>query len=242
MMQTSIEDIRAYLSASPLLGLLMTLLAYQIAQWINRLSRGNPLTHPVLLSIILIVGALKLSGIDYRSYFSGAQFVHFLLGPVTVALAIPLYAQLKPLARLARPLLITLFVGCTAAIVLALWMGALMGASAGTLLALAPKSATAPIAMGVAESLGGSPSLTMAFVQMTGIFGSIIAPLMFRLMRIDDDQVRGFALGLSAHGIGTARAFQYSETAGAFAALAMGLTGLLTALLVPPLTQWWLAN
>ena len=92
MMQTSIEDIRAYLSASPLLGLLLTLLAYQAAMWLNRRFNGTPLLHPVLVSIILIVSTLKLSGIDYRSYFSGSQFVHFLLGPVTVALAIPLYA------------------------------------------------------------------------------------------------------------------------------------------------------
>lgn len=240
MMQTSFEEIRAYLSASPLLGLFMTLLAYQVALWIHRRCNGNPLTHPVLLSITFIVITLSITGIDYRSYFSGAQFVHFLLGPVTVALAIPLYAQIKPLVRLASPLLISLFVGSTSAILIAWWLAASTGAGSGTLLALAPKSATAPIAMGVAESLGGSPSLAMAFVQMTGIFGAIIAPLIFRWLRIDDDQVRGFSLGLAAHGIGTARAFQYSETAGAFGALAMGLNGLLTALLLPPMVQWLL--
>ena len=240
MMQTSIEDIRAYLSASPLLGLLLTLLAYQAAMWINRCFNGTPLLHPVLVSIILIVSTLKLSGIDYHSYFSGAQFVHFLLGPVTVALAIPLYAQIRPLMRLATPLLVSLAVGSISAILIALALAASTGATPGTLLALAPKSVTAPIAMGIAERLNGSPSLAMAFVQMTGIFGAIIAPLVYTVLRIRDDKVRGFALGVAAHGIGTARAFQYSETAGAFAALAIGLNGLLTALLVPPLLRWLL--
>lgn len=240
MMATSLEDIRAYLTASPLLGLLLTLLAYQAAMWLNRRFNGTPLLHPVLVSIILIVGTLKLADIDYRSYFSGAQFVHFLLGPVTVALAIPLYAQLRPLMRLAGPLLIALCAGSVVAILSALALAAATGATPGTLLALAPKSATAPIAMGIAERLNGSPSLAMAFVQMTGIFGAIVAPLLYRLLRIEDDRVRGFALGVAAHGIGTARAFQYSETAGAFAALAIGLNGLLTALLVPPLLRWLL--
>lgn len=241
MMQASFEEIRAYLSTSPLLGLLLTLLAYQAALWVHRRANGHPLTNPVLISIILVVGTLLMAGIDYRSYFSGAQFVHFLLGPVTVALAIPLYAQIKPLVRLAGPLLISLAVGGTAAVLSAWWLASSAGASANTLLALAPKSATAPIAMGLTEKLGGSPSLAMAFVQMTGIFGAMTAPLMFRLLRIDNDQVRGFTLGLTAHGIGTARAFQYSETAGAFAALAMGLNGLLTALIVPPLIRWCLS-
>lgn len=140
MMQTSIEDIRAYLSASPLLGLLLTLLAYQAAMWLNRRFNGTPLLHPVLVSIILIVSTLKLSGIDYRSYFSGAQFVHFLLGPVTVALAIPLYAQIRPLMRLATPLLVSLAVGSISAILIALALAASTGATPGTLLALAPKS------------------------------------------------------------------------------------------------------
>ncbi|MDO5057801.1 MAG: LrgB family protein [Lautropia sp.] len=239
-MQTSFEEIAAYLSASPLFGLLLTLLAYQAGMWLNRRFKGTPLLHPVLVSIILIVCTLKLADIDYRSYFSGAQFVHFLLGPVTVALAIPLYAQIRPLMRLAGPLLIALCAGCLVAIISALALAAAAGASPGTLLALAPKSATAPIAMGIAERLNGSPSLAMAFVQMTGIFGTIVAPLLYRLLRIGDDRVRGFALGVAAHGIGTARAFQYSETAGAFAALAIGLNGLLTALLVPPLLRWLL--
>lgn len=240
MMETSFEEIRAYLSTSPLLGLLLTLLAYQAALWVHRRAKGHPLTNPVLISVILVVSTLLMAGIDYRSYFSGAQFVHFLLGPVTVALAIPLYAQIRPLMKLAGPLLISLVIGGTAAVLSAWWLASSADASAGTLLALSPKSATAPIAMGLSEKLGGSPSLAMAFVQMTGVFGAMISPLVFRLMRIENDQVRGFTLGLTAHGIGTARAFQYSETAGAFAALAMGLNGLLTALIVPPLVHWFL--
>lgn len=227
------EGIRTYLSASPLLGLLLTLLAFQAAVWLHQRCRGHPLTNPILLSVIMVVCLLKITGVSYQQYFSGAKFVHFLLGPVTVALAIPLYAQIKPLTRLAGPLLTSLMAGCLLAILSSYGLGWLSHASHGVLIAMAPKSATGPIAMAIAENLGGSPSLTMTVVLMTGITGAIVAPTLFRLMRISDEAVCGFALGLAAHGIGTARAFQISESAGAFGALAMGLNGLLTALLTP---------
>lgn len=232
------DEIRTYLSASPLLGLLLTLVAFQIAVWIHRRCHGNPLTNPIMLAVIVVVGLLKLTGVEYQKYFAGAQFVHFLLGPVTVALAIPLYAQIKPLTRLAGPLLTSLIVGSLMAVLGAWGLGQIAGASQGVLVAMAPKSATGPIAMAIAENLGGSPSLTMAVVLLTGIFGAIVAPAVFKLLRIEDDAVRGFALGLAAHGIGTARAFQLSEVGGAFGALAMGLNGLITAIIAPMIVHW----
>ena len=116
------DEVRTYLSASPLLGLLLTLVAFQIAVWIHRRCHGNPLTNPIMLAVIVVVGLLKLTGVEYQKYFAGAQFVHFLLGPVTVALAIPLYAQIKPLTRLAGPLLTSLLVGSLIA-VLGAWGG-----------------------------------------------------------------------------------------------------------------------
>ncbi|MBK9021371.1 MAG: LrgB family protein [Sulfuritalea sp.] len=241
-MTPRINEIWVYLAASPLLGLTLTLLAYQGAAWINQRCRSHPLANPVLLAVIALVALLWLTGTPYRTYFDGAQFVHFLLGPATVALAIPLYAQLDKLKRMAGPLLVALLAGSTCAAVSAVLVGKVLGASDATLLSLAPKSVTTPIAMGIAEGLGGLPSLTSVLVILTGIVGAVGARYIYAALRIDNDAVRGFALGLASHGIGTARAFQVSEQTGAFAALAMGLNGLLTALLlpwlIPPLMRW----
>lgn len=228
-------ELWVYLAASPLLGLTLTLAAYQAAWWLHQKSGGSPLANPVLLAVALLVSVLTLSGTDYLTYFDGAQFVHFLLGPATVALAIPLYAQIRRVRALALPVLAALVAGSVTAIVSAVAVGKLLGASAPTLLSLAPKSVTTPIAMGVAERIGGIPSLTAVLVIATGVLGAVGARYLFDAMKIREPAARGLAIGVAAHGIGTARAFQVSEEAGVFAALAMGLNGVLTALLVPPL-------
>jgi predicted murein hydrolase (TIGR00659 family) len=232
-MNPRLGEIWVYLSASPLLGLTLTLLAYQGAVFINKRCNTHPLANPVLLAVTALVLLLWATGTPYSTYFDGAQFVHFLLGPATVALAIPLYAQLGRLKRMAGPLLVALFAGSLTAALSAVLIGYLLGASTPTLLSLAPKSVTTPIAMGIAERLGGLPSLTAVLVILTGILGAIGARYVYALLRIKDHAVQGFAIGVTSHGIGTARAFQESEQAGAFAALAMGLNGLLTAVLLP---------
>jgi len=232
-------EIWVYLSASPLLGLTVTLVAYQGAFWIYRRAGMNPLANPVALSVAFLVAVLWFTDTPYATYFDGAQFVHFLLGPATVALAVPLYANLETLKKNLVPLAGALFVGSIVAVVSAVGIGWLLGASRETLLSLAPKSVTAPIAMGIAEKLGGLPSLTGVLVVSTGILGAVLARGTLNLLRIDDHAVRGFAVGLAAHGIGTARAFQVSETAGAFSGLAMGLNGLATAFIFPLLVGLW---
>jgi predicted murein hydrolase (TIGR00659 family) len=238
-MTGTLGEIWVYLSASPLLGLTVTLLAYQGAFWIYRRAGMNPLANPVALSVAFLVALLWFTDTPYATYFDGAQFVHFLLGPATVALAVPLYANLETLKKNLVPLAGALLVGSVVAVVSAVGIGWVLGASRETLLSLAPKSVTAPIAMGIAEKLGGLPSLTGVLVVSTGILGAILARSTLNLLRIDDHAVRGFAVGLAAHGIGTARAFQVSETAGAFSGLAMGLNGLATAFLFPLLVQLW---
>ena len=227
-----------YLSATPLFWLTMTLMAYQIAHWIYRRCGAHPIANPVLIAVVLLLALLTLTGTPYDTYFSGAQFVHFLLGPATVALAIPLYGQFQRLVGLAGPLLIALVGGSTTAMLSAVFVGHWAGGSIPTLLSLAPKSVTTPIAMGIAERIGGHPSLAAVMVIATGILGAITAQTLFRWLKVKDEAVGGFALGVAAHGIGTARAFQVSETMGAFAALGMGLNGLLTALALPTLIQW----
>lgn len=237
-MTPNLGEVWVYLAASPLLGLTMTLLAYQGATYLHRRCGGHPLANPVLLAVAALVALLSLTGTSYQTYFDGAQFVHFLLGPATVALAIPLYAQLDRLKRMALPLLGALVTGSLTAALSAVAIAGLLGASRATQLSLAPKSVTTPIAMGIAERIGGLPSLTAILVIATGILGAMAASYIYRALNIKDDAMRGFALGITSHGIGTARAFQESEQAGAFAALAMGLNGLMTALLLPVVMPW----
>ena len=238
-MKAPILDIWVYLAASPLLGLTITLLAYVLAMAMHRRCRMHPLTNPVLVAAALLVTLLLLTDTPYPTYFAGAQFVHFLLGPATVALAIPLYAQLGKVRAMRWPVLLGLSAGSVCAVASAMGIARALGASVPTQLSLAPKSVTTPIAMGVAERIGGIASLTAVLVIVTGIVGAVIAPALFRWLRIKDHAVQGFALGVVAHGIGTARAFAISEQAGAFAALAMGLNGAITALLLPAVLIGW---
>ncbi|MCE1183894.1 MAG: LrgB family protein [Rhodocyclales bacterium] len=232
-MNQPLNEIWVYLAASPLLGLSMTLLAYQLAFAIFKRTGGHPLANPVLIAVSILVLILLSTATPYESYFAGAQFVHFLLGPATVALAIPLYAQFRKLRAMALPLVLGLLAGSLTAIVSAMAVARLLGASLPTQLSLAPKSVTTPIAMGIAERIGGIPSLTAVLVIVTGILGAVAARYVFDALRIHDAAIRGFAMGIASHGIGTARALQISEQTGAFAALAMGLNGALTALLLP---------
>lgn len=244
-MTPQLNDLWVYLSASPLLGLTITLLAYQGAYWLFRRSGMHPLANPVLLAVSALVTLLLLTGTSYQTYFDGAQFVHFLLGPATVALAVPLYTQFKRVRAMLLPVAAGLLAGSLTAILAAIAVGKLFGASTPTLLSLAPKSVTTPIAMGVAERIGGIPSLTAVLVIATGILGAVGARYVFNAIGVKDVAIRGFAIGVASHGIGTARAFQVSEQAGAFAALAMGLNGLLTALLLPAMLPWlnaWLIH
>jgi predicted murein hydrolase (TIGR00659 family) len=238
-MSGKFTEIWVYLSASPLLWLTATMLAYQGAFWIYRRAGMNPLANPVAIAVLGLVALLWSTDTAYAVYFEGAQFVHFLLGTATVALAVPLYANLETLKKNLLPLGGALPAGSITAAVSAVGIGWALGASRETLLSLAPKSATAPIAMGVAEKLGGLPSLTGVLVVCTGILGAVLARGTLNALRIHDHAVRGFAVGVAAHGIGTARAFQVSEKMGAFAGLAMGLNGLLTAFLFPLLLLLW---
>lgn len=230
-----LNELWVYLAASPLLGLTITLVAYQLAFAIYRRCGMHPLANPVLIAVTLLVSLLMLTGTSYQTYFDGAQFVHFLLGPATVALAIPLYTQIRRVRAMLWPVILGLLAGSLTAVLSGVAIARLLGASLPTQLSLAPKSVTTPIAMGVAERIGGIPSLTAVLVIVTGVFGAISARYVFNAMKIHDPAIRGFAIGVASHGIGTARAFQVSELSGAFAALAMGLNGALTALLLPTL-------
>jgi predicted murein hydrolase (TIGR00659 family) len=233
-------DIWVYLAGTPLLGLTLTLVAYQAGYAMYARFGFRPLLNPVLLAVLLIVAALAATGTAYHTYFEGAQFVHFLLGPAVVALAVPLAREWDSVKRLALPIAGALAAGSLLALGSAVGIAWALGASPATLLSLAPKSVTAPIAMGIAEKIGGLPALAAVFAVTTGIVGAALGKYVLDALAIRDWRVRGFALGLAAHGIGTARAFQVNAEAGAYAGLAFGLHGALAALAVP--VVYWLAR
>ena len=222
-----------YLSRTPLLWLTVTLIAYAVTDAISVATHRNPLVNPVLFAIVIIALILALTGTPYGTYFEGAQFVHFLLGPATVALAIPLYEHRQTVVKALAPMAAALVAGSVAAIVTALLVGIALGLPRDVLLAVAPKSVTAAVAMGITQTLGGDPSLTAVLVILTGIIGAITVTPLMNLLEVTDWRARGFAAGLAAHGIGTARAFHINPVAGAFAGIAMALNALLTSILVP---------
>lgn len=232
-MNTMFTELWVYLADTTLFWLGLTLLAYLLAATVYQRSGGHPLLLPVLTAVLLVIGVLYVSKTPYPVYAEKTWFLKFLIGPATVALAIPLYGQLARLKRLFWPILIALLAGSLTAILSAIGIARVLGAPLEIQMSLAPKSATMPIAMEVAGLTGGSPSLTTIAVAITGISGAIMAGWLLRLLRVQDPEVEGFALGLSAHAIGTARGFQKNETAGAFAALGMGLNGIATAVLIP---------
>lgn len=229
------------LLANPALWLCATLLAYAFGMWVYKKSGYKTICTPLLISITVLAVVLEVTGTDYKTYFEGGRYINFLLGPATVALAVPLYEQRLRLAKMWAALTCGLFAGATVAIVSAVVIAGALGASRETMISLAPKSVTVPIAMAVSEHLGGIPALTAALVVITGVTGALLARTVLALLREKDDAVRGFSIGLAAHGVGTATAFQMNRDTGAFSGLAMGLTGLFTAFAAPVLLPLLLA-
>ena len=232
-MSQDIFELWTYLAARPLTGLTVTLAAYFLADALWRRLGRPALLSPVLVAVALVALLLAVTDTPYATYFEGAQFVHFLLGPATVALAVPLYRSLAAVRRSAFAVVVGLMVGSTTAIVSAVSVAWLLGGDAVVLRSLAPKSVTTPVAMAVAEQIGGLPSLTAVLVILTAMVGVVLGAATLSLFRIRDPRARGLALGVSAHGLGTARAFEEGEATGAFSSLGMGLNALLTALIVP---------
>jgi putative effector of murein hydrolase len=223
----------AGLCATPVFGLLVTVGIYAAAVRLHDLGGRHTLANPVMVAIAGVSITLLSCGIDYPAYFQGAELVHVLLGPATVALAIPLFRQVDTLMRALPAIATGLAIGCVAGAGTAIGLSMLVGLDPVLVLSLAPKSATAAISMGVSERIGGIPELTAALVIMTGVTGAVIAAPLTSAFGLGDERATGFAAGIASHGIATARMFQIGETAGTFSGLAMGLNGVLTAVIVP---------
>lgn len=218
---------------TPLFAVTLTLAAYKLGSIAYRLSNQLALLHPTVSGAIAVASLLTLLDLDYQAYFDGNQLLIFFLGPATVSLAVPLYQQQHLIRKMIKPVLITLIAGASFAALSALSIAYLLGATQQTLLSLASKSVTTPIAIGITAEIGGLESLATGAVVFTGALGLVIAPPLFRLLKIDDPRVWGFCMGITAHGVGTARAFELSATAGAFSSLALCLTGTFSAIVIP---------
>jgi predicted murein hydrolase (TIGR00659 family) len=228
-----IAEIWVYLSGTPLLALVLTLSAYQLGVMLYEWCSKNPLANPVGIAIVVVAIFLNLTDISYAKYFEGAQFVHFLLGTATVALAVPIFKGYAEFKEHWIALLTALLSGAVVSMLSAVLIAKLLGAQSALIAPLMAKSVTAPIAMGVAQAIGASPTLTAVFAVVTGIIGASIGRFVLNAVGCEDWRQRGFSLGTAAHGIGTSRAFSVNAQAGTFASMAMGLHGILGALLIP---------
>lgn len=219
--------------SKPLFGLFVSLVAYQLALMFYQFCDRRVIAHPVSVGSVIIAIILYVWDIPYEQFKGANELLYLLLGPATVALAVPLYQQSHHTRKLTLPVLITVLIGGAFAAIAAVAIAWIMGGSDETLLALAPKSVTTPIALGVAEAIGALPELTTGVVVFTGVIGALMTPYVFSITKLTDPRLQGVVLGINAHGVGTARAFEISSSCGAFASLAMGLTGTFTALVLP---------
>ncbi|PCI55788.1 MAG: murein hydrolase effector protein LrgB [Methylophilaceae bacterium] len=228
-----ISEIWVYLSGDPLFALVLTLATYQIGYTLYVKSNRNPILNPAAISILLVSVVITLFDMPYEKYFEGAQFVHFLLGTATVALAVPIYRGFKSLRGKVIAIFIALSAGSAASIASAVLISKYMNAGENIVGSMYAKSVTAPIAMGIAERIQVSPTLTAVFTVITGILGAILAPYILNALNIQPWWIRGTAIGVGAHGLGITRAFSVNEEAGTFASMAMGLNGVLSAIVLP---------
>lgn len=230
-------ELWVYLSATPLFGLTATLVVYVLAQAAYARLQQAPWANPVLWTVLTLASVLLATGVSYPTYFAGAQFIHFLLGPAVVALAWPLWERRAELRKRWRLLLLAAVFGGMAASGSALVLGWAVNLPLDVVVSLAPKSVTAPVAMGIADKIGGIPALAAVFAVITGMVGALSGKYLFDMLKIPTNSsgwmARGFSLGTAAHGLGAARALQVNADAGAYAGLALGLQVVLASLLIP---------
>lgn len=234
----NVDALMAYITSTPLTWIIVTMSAYKVGILIYEKTGKHALLQPIVIAYVIMLPILIIAHIPYKQYFESVSILHFFLGPATVALALPLYKNLKLIHAYLLPIFITLFVGGIFTILSAVGILWLLGASKITMLSMTTKSVTAPITLITAQDIGANASLAIGFVVITGLLGALFGTFVFKLLKIKHDAAKGFALGLISHAVGTARAFEISENAAAFSALAMGLVGVFIAVFLPIVTQF----
>ena len=217
----------SFFENSVFFGVVISLLAYGAGSLLqNRFKLA--LFNPLLISVAATIAVLAAAGIDYDVYYSGAQYLSYLLTPATVCLAVPLYEKLEVLKKNWRAILIGIVSGVLTTLLCILAMSLMFGLSHEEYVTLLPKSITTAIGMGVSEELGGYVTLTVAVIIITGVLGNIFAPLICRVFRIREPIAKGIAIGTSSHAVGTAKAMELGEVEGALSSLSIAISGLLT--------------
>ena len=202
--------------------------ARQFQKW-----TGWIILNPILVTIIVLIGLLQLTGIDYATYQQAGGYIEFWLKPAIVALGVPLYQNLSQIRRQFLPIFLSQLAGCLIGIISVVLIAQWMGASRETIISLSPKSVTTPIAMEVCQALGGIPSLTAAIVVSVGLFGAVFGFKVLEVWHIKNPYSQGLSIGTASHAVGTSRAMEKGATYGAYASLGLILNGVLTALLAP---------
>lgn len=213
-------------------GFVITIILYYICVQIKNKTKNN-LLNPLLTSTILIVTILLLGNITYDTYNNGAKYISYFLTPTTVCLAIPLYKQIKILKKNIMAIISGILAGVLANAIVIVGLVKIFGLSDQLGTSLLPKSITTPIALGVVEELGGLSSITVFAVILSGIIGAVIAPTLFKILKINEEVSQGLACGTASHGSGTATALELGEIQGAISGLAITVTGLITTIIVP---------
>ena len=232
-MSARVEDTTQWLVHSPLFFVLLTLIAYRTGREVRDRTGGHALAQPVLIAVVLVGGVISLLGVEYDDYRAGTEMIAFWLGPATVALAVPLHRQAHRLRGFVVPMLVAVPLGAAVSVATGVVVVHALGGGEELARTVAPKATTTPVAIALADTVGGLPPLTAVLAILVGILGAVAGPAVLTLVRVRDERARGLALGAVSHGIGTSRALLEDETEGAFAGLSMGLTALATSILLP---------
>lgn len=232
-MSARLQDTMQWLVHSPLFFVLLTLIAYRTGREVRDRTGGHALAQPVLIAVVLVGGVISLLGVEYDDYRAGTEMIAFWLGPATVALAVPLHRQAHRLRGFVVPMLVAVPLGAAVSVATGVVVVHALGGGEELARTVAPKATTTPVALALADTVGGLPPLTAVLAILVGILGAVAGPAVLTLVRVRDERARGLALGAVSHGIGTSRALLEDETEGAFAGLSMGLTALATSILLP---------
>ena len=218
---------KEFIGGSLFFGMFISVLAYEVGLLIKKKWK-LAILNPLLISILMVMLFLILTGIEYDSYNSSAKYLSYLLTPATVCLAIPLYRELAQLKKNLKAILVGVVAGVLTSLVSVLLLSIAFRFTHEQYVTLLPKSITTAIGMGVSEELGGITNITVAAIIITGILGNMMAELVCRIFRIDEPVARGLAIGSASHAIGTAKAMQMGETEGAISSLAIAVAGVIT--------------
>ena len=222
----------SFLQESLYFGFVISLAAYLAGVWIKK-KVGWAILNPLLVSVVIGIAVLKLLHVDYASYNNSAKYISYLLTPSTVCLSIPLYKPLELLKKNFLSVIVAITSGVAASAGSIFLLCTLFGVQHIHYVSFLPQSITTAIGMGVSEEAGGIVTITVVCIIITGIFGNIIADLLFQILKIREPIARGLALGTSAHAIGTAKALELGEVEGAMSSLSIAVAGLMTVIVVP---------